>query len=79
MLTVKKGTYKSETKGSCEAVLIDLNGESLCISDLGGCLYTAYGKGSFVENPKEESSVIFPKVTDFFSQELLELTVKFKG
>jgi hypothetical protein len=79
MITVKKGTYNSETKGKCEAVLIDLNGESLCISDLGGCLYTAYGKGSFTENLKEEPSVILPRVTDFFSQELLELTVKFKG
>jgi hypothetical protein len=79
MLTVKKGTYKSETKGSCEAVLIELNGESLCIADLSGCLYTSYGKGSFTEILKEESSIIFPKVTDFFSQELLELTVKFKG
>jgi hypothetical protein len=79
MITVKKGIYSSETKGKCDAVLIDLNGESICIADLGGCLYTSYGKGSFFENRKEESSLVFPRVTDLFSQELLELTVKFKG
>lgn len=82
MIKATKGIYKSATNGDCEAVWVEINGNSgMGTANFNGTAYNFYSKQDFVEKieliEKVESNV-FPKVTDFFNQDLLEMTVKFK-
>lgn len=83
MVKVLKGVYKSATNGDLEAVWVEIslnNGQG--IADFNGTSYCFYSRSDFVEKIEmieKENSKVFPKVTDFFNQELLEMTVKFKA
>ena len=86
-MKVIKGKYRSASAGLVDAVLvqIDLSNYTI-VANLGGIAYTSIAMGDFIrefDDFKEEKAVpvstVFPKVTDFFNQELLEMTIKFKG
>lgn len=81
-MKILKGKHNSATQGLIDAVFIELDsGAQMGIANLGGTLHYFYNRSEFV-NPTElveAKSAIFPKVTDHFSQELLEMTIKFKG
>lgn len=76
-MKVLNGKYRSETKGMVNAVWVQLESSAVGVADLGGFYYSFSNKGDFVE--EVDRSSIFPKVTDHFGQELLEMTIKFKG
>lgn len=79
MIKARKGKYKSETLGTCEAFLVGVNTQAICIVDLGGTLYTCSADHFLFEDGADEISKVFPRVADFFNQELLEINIKFKG
>lgn len=80
-MRILKGKYNSATQGLIDAIYVELDsGSQVGISNLGGTIHYFYNRIELV-NPVEleAKSAIFPKVTDHFSQELLEMTIKFKG
>ena len=76
-MKVFKGSYRSETQGLCKAVWVELDPTTGAgIASLGSTTYTFYTKSSFIEDAPEV--IAMPKMTDFFSQQLSEMTIKFK-
>jgi hypothetical protein len=83
MVKVLKGIYKSATNGDCEAVWVEISHSTgQGIADFNGTPYSFYSRSDFMEKiemVEKETSKVFPKVTDFFNQELSEMTIKFKA
>lgn len=83
MFKVSKGVYRSATNGDCQSVWVEVNNVSgYGVADFNGTAYVFYTRSDFVEKcemVEKLESKVFPKVTDFFNQELLEMTVKFKA
>jgi len=70
------GKYKSETSGLVDAVWMKTSTSGMGMADLNGTPYTFYAEREFIETAKE--SRFIPKITDYFSQELKQMTITFK-
>lgn len=79
-MKILKGKYQSLSENRrLDAVGIELSsGSFIGIADFSGTAYTFYSRSELIDVELEQSK-IFPKVTDYFGQELLEMTIKFKG
>ena len=75
-MIIKKGKYNSSTEGLVDAVMVTIGTSVMGIANLNGTPYSFYGDKDFIET--KDGSIIFPKVTDHFAQELLEMTIRFK-
>lgn len=78
-IKVLHGKYNSSTQGLLDAVWIEIDKSGRGISNFSGTFYEFSNAKDFVNQKDDNESTVFPKVTDFFGQELLEMNIKFKG